>query len=372
MKMKKMISRSCWVVSSLVFVLVISGLVGSKAASAATTSDNLYYKGKVITMWVGSGAGGGTDVWCRLVARHLGRHIPGNPAVIIRNNPAGGGLIAANTVWASKPNGLNMIALGGKILTNNLTRPRGTDYKLEEGYPVYAEPNAVVFCSKPGLFKDSKDIMTVKGLIYGHSAPTSGPGSAFIFTKELFGFQTEKMVWGYEGDAASGLAFLSGELNIVGQSTAGFNAGLKSFVNKGDAKAIFQLGLLDAKGELAKEPAAPNVPTVKELYKQIFGKDPSGLAWETLVNQAGGRTVGRGVVLPPQTPKNLAELVLKGALEMTRDPKFLEEAEKLNPNAPRLAGESLTTAYRLGVTARRELIDYMQKVFLEKYKVVFE
>ncbi len=101
--------------STLVFVLVISGLVGSKAASAAATSDKLYYKGKVITMWVGSGAGGGTDVWCRLVARHLGRHIPGNPAVVIRNNPAGGGLIAANTVWASRPDGLNMIALGGKI-----------------------------------------------------------------------------------------------------------------------------------------------------------------------------------------------------------------------------------------------------------------
>lgn len=370
MKMNKTISWEILTAAFLVLFLMVSELAVCKTASAASTSDKLSYKGKVIVLWSGSTAGGGTDVWCRLVARHLGRHISGNPAIVVRTSTAAGGLVAANAVWASKPDGLNMIALGGKVLISNLTRLKGTAYKLEEGYPVYAEPNGSLVCAKPGLFEEAKDIMKAKGLIFGQSAPTSA--AAFVFSKELLGFQVEKVIWGFGGDAEAGLALLRDELNITTQSTASYIAGLKGFADKGDVKPIFQLGLLDAKGDIVKEPAAPNVPTVKELYEQIFGKAPSGLAWDTLVNQAGMRTVAKGLVLPPQTPKDLAELVTKAAVEMTKDPKFLEEADKLNPNAPRLAGENLTAGYRLGVSARPEVIQYMKKVFLEKYQVVFE
>ena len=89
MKIRKRILRVSAVTTLAVFVLLAVALSGAGTASAAPAAGKPYYQGKAIIFWVGSGAGGGTDVWCRFVARHLGRHIPGNPRIVIRNNPAG-------------------------------------------------------------------------------------------------------------------------------------------------------------------------------------------------------------------------------------------------------------------------------------------
>jgi hypothetical protein len=255
---------------------------------------------------------------------------------------------------------------------SNILRPKGTEYKLEEGYPIYAEANGCVYFVKPGMVKEPKDIVKAKGLVYGGSDPTAGPPSGFIWAKELLGFQTDKIVMGYGGDAPSRLAFISGETNFCGQSTAGYQAGMTAYVEKGEAVVVFQSGLLDAKGDVVKEPAAPNVPTIKELYEQIFGKAPAGLAWEACALLIGTRTVGKSQVLPPQTPKQYVEIVTKAVVEMIKDPKFLEESERLSPGTPRSAGQNLIEPYRVGVSGRPEVIQYMKKVYTEKYSMRFD
>lgn len=371
-------SKFCFLTSVFVVLTAVSLLLGSAPSAAAPTAEKPYYQGKVITIWLPSDAGSGDDPWARLldpwarlVGTHLRRYIPGNPSIVIRNQPAAGGLIACNSAWASKPDGLTTLILGGKTNLNNILRPKGIEYKLEEGYPILGEADGLVLYVRPGMVREPKDIMTAKGLIYGHSSPTSGPGALYVWAKELLGFSTEKVIWGYKGSGDAWLAFLDGEVNCGGCGTGCYNSITRPFAEKGEVVPILQSGLIGAKGDVVKEPPAPNVPTIKELYEQIFGKAPSGITWDVCLLQVGLRTVGKGIVMPPQTPKNCVELLSKAAMEVTKDPKFLNEAKKFGAGALRLTGKGLVTAFRLAVTARPEVIEYMKKVYVEKYNVLF-
>jgi hypothetical protein len=94
--------------------------------------------------------------------------------------------------------------------------------KLEEMYPFYGQPEGQFYVIKPGLIKEPKDILTAKGLIFGHNVPTAGTTTPFLVAHELLGFEC-KMVLGYAGSGPSRLAFLAGESNVCGGGTGGYN-----------------------------------------------------------------------------------------------------------------------------------------------------
>ncbi|MDI7260080.1 MAG: tripartite tricarboxylate transporter substrate-binding protein [Thermodesulfobacteriota bacterium] len=351
----------------VVFALILSGLLSGEAASAAP-----YYQGKIITFVVPSGAGGGTDISARMISKYLSKYIPGNPKIVIRNMPAAGGLVGANYVWHAKPNGLTCLITAGKTVMENILRSKGTEYKLEEMYAIYSSPTGRVYYCKPGLITGPNDIMTAKGLIFGHGAVTSGTTSGFLWAKELVGFEVQKMVFGYEGGGAARLAFLAGEINISGETTLGYYSSIKSHVEKGEVKPVFQGGLLDSKGNLPREKAAPDIPTPAELYQKIHGRSPSGLVWEAYKLVAGTSTYNKTVLLPPNTPKEYINIFRKAAIEMVKDPKFLEESERMNPGSPHIVGEELASGYPKGVSGPPEVIQFMRKVLIQKYGVVFD
>ena len=90
-----------------------------------------FYQGKTVKVIVGSAPGGGYDQWARLMAQHIGKHIPGNPTVVVQNMPGAGGAVAANFVYASaKPDGLTLGALQPALYFEQLVRPPGNQIRL--------------------------------------------------------------------------------------------------------------------------------------------------------------------------------------------------------------------------------------------------
>jgi tripartite-type tricarboxylate transporter receptor subunit TctC len=87
---------------------------------------------------------------------------------------------------------------------------------------------------------------------------------------------------------------------------------------------------------------------------------------------AGTRTFGKAVVLPKQTPAELVDIVKKAAIEMTKDPKFLADSEKDSPGATHFTGEGLARAYPAGVQGPPVVIQFIKKVYAEKYGVTFQ
>ena len=363
--MKKRIFMFTRLVFPLVFILaVISGaLTGVQAAP--------YFKGKAIVFVVPLAPGGGTDIWGRFTVRHLKEHIPGNPRIVIRNMPGAGSVIGANFVWASKPTGKTGLVSSGSVVQENVLRSAGTDFMLDQMNPLYASPIGTVTYVKKGFIKEPKDIMTVKGIIIGHISPVGGNGSSLVWSKELLGFKPDKMIWGYSGGSAARRAFLQGELNCTSESTIGYNSAVKPYVKKGEVVPIFQSGILDDDGNVVREKAAPDVPTVPELYEQIHGKKPSGPVFEAYKLMVGGRVYGKALVLPKNTPADIVKIYEKAVAKMVKDPKFLKEINKLNPGAPHLFGKALKRNYPAGVSGPKEVVQYMKEILSKKYKIKF-
>lgn len=341
-------------------VLLLGVLEEAKAAP--------YYQGKVIVFVVPSSAGGGTDVSARVVARHFTRFIPGNPSIVIRNIPGGGQLIGPNLVWKSKPDGLTLLAATAGNSMQNVIRPKGADFKLEEMPPIYAQPEGFIYFCKPGLIKEPKDILTAKGLVFGHNAPIAGGTSPFLFAKEILGFEC-KMVLGYQGSGPARLAFHAGESNISGDGTASYLPSIKPLVDKGEAVPLFQTGIMDAGGNIVREKAVSNIPTFPEFYNQVYGRAPSGPAFEVYKLVASMRTLNGIISLPPKTSAGVVDIWRKAAVTMVKDPKFLDDA--VNPGATYLVGEDLISAFRAAIP-RPAVVEYMKNFLTEKYGVRFD
>jgi tripartite-type tricarboxylate transporter receptor subunit TctC len=112
MMMKTM--RAKWI-QSLAFAFALS----SAALSSAAESN--YFQGKTVRVVVGSSARGGYDLWARLMAQHIGKHIPGNPSVLVQNMPGAGGVVAANYVYnVAKPDGLTLGAFNPALYFDQL------------------------------------------------------------------------------------------------------------------------------------------------------------------------------------------------------------------------------------------------------------
>src|SRR5688500_11364596 len=121
---------------------------GQGGSSGDTVSASEFYRGRTLTIVVGSGAGGGFDTTARLVSRHIGRHIPGAPTVIVQNMPGGGGLVAANHVFNAAPKDGTVIGLFHEAqIMNQLTGGEGVQFDLREFNWLgssYVDPNVCI------------------------------------------------------------------------------------------------------------------------------------------------------------------------------------------------------------------------------------
>jgi tripartite-type tricarboxylate transporter receptor subunit TctC len=331
-----------------------------------------HFKGKVITVVIPFSPGGGTDVLARMTFRHLRRHIPGNPSIVIRNMPGAQGIIGAHYVYFQKRlDGRKLLFSSGSNTNANLLRLKGVEHYLEKMHPVYSLPLGAVVVGKPGLIKERKDIVKAKGLIFGHTGPTGSTGSAFVWAKELLGFKSQE-IWGYGGGGPSRLAFIAGETNVSGGTSVGYNASFKPYVDKGEAVVLFQTGILDENGNIVREKSIKDIPTVPEIYEQVYGKKPSGPVWDAYKLIVGNGTYGKAVLLPAKTPPEIVNIYRDAFVKMVKDPKFLKASAKLNPGVPHFVGKQLAESYPAGISGPQEVIRFMRKVLSEKYNVKFD
>ena len=153
-----------------------------------------------------------------------------------------------------------------------------------------------------------------------------------------------RAVMGYPGKAETRLALLRNEVNVDSQSTPLFDSGVRPVVKDGKAVALFTQGLMDG-DRLVRDPAAPDLPTVVEAYREIHGVEPSGPAWEAY--KAVVRAVGNGgkiLMTHSDAPPAAREALQRGAETMATDREFLQKAETV------LEGYGLNTGKSLEAT----------------------
>ena len=298
-------------------VLLLSFLVFNNDPSFAQGN---FYQGKTIRMIVGFSAGGGYDAYTRTIGRHMGKHIPGNPAILVENMPGAGSMISANYIYkAARPDGLTIgHFIGGLFLQQLLGKP-GIEFDAGKfqyvGVP--AQDNFVLGVSKSSGITDLDSWLASKQVVkFGGVATGSGTDDFPNLLRATIGLPAQ-MVSGYKGTADVRLAFNSGEVAGLSNSWESTKSTWRKELESGDLKLILA-ATLKAHPELPKLPLAINYAKSEEAKLLI-----------STVARVHGPTV-RPYVLPPATPKDRVEMLRKAFMDTMKDPEFLAEAKKAN------------------------------------------
>lgn len=332
-----------------------------------------YFAGKSIELIVPSAVGGATDILNRFLAPFLEKHIAGNPAVRIRNMPGGGSILGMNWFAANaKPDGLILLA---NTVSSNVA------YMLENPAVRYDfrrmrliavnGSGAVFYASSTSGVQRPADLSKARGLTFGSNSPPGATVPALL-AFELLGF-TPKVVFGFESRGPIRLAFERGELNLDFQATFVYNSQVLPRIRDRRVVPLMTLGFFNDQGQVVRDPAVPDLPTVYDVYQQIYGRRPDGLlrwkAFRGLV--AASWTYGRGIWAPEGTPPEVLRALYDAIDRMNRDPVFIEQAKPLMEGYPLLRGDRVERDVHRSLRLTLDVAKYVRELLEQKYGQTF-
>jgi tripartite-type tricarboxylate transporter receptor subunit TctC len=304
-------------------VRVLALLLALVLVSGTAAAADDFYKGKTIRIVVGFSAGGGFDTYARALARHMTKHIPGQPAVVVENMTGAGSLIAANHVFkVAKPDGLTIGHFIGGLFLGQVLGQKGIEFDARKFEFIGAPISDHVVCAltKASGITSLEGWMAAKAPVkMGGIAPgTSTPDNATRILKAALGLPIQ-IVSGYKGTADVRLAAESGEIAGGCWGWDSVSVTWRKALDSGDAKIILQ----------ASRRAHPDLPQVPQAIK--FAKSDEGRRMiEVAIH--GDSDIVRTYTLPPGTPKDRVQL-LRAAFDATlKDPEFLADAKKSKLN----------------------------------------
>ena len=322
----------------LFLMALIAAFVFLTAAHESAAQD--FFKGEIIRIIAGYPPGGGVDTEARLVSRYIGKHIPGNPNVIVDNMPGAGGRIALSHVGSvAKKDGLTWIVLPS---TPNIFQILDKNRKFDLTKMIYlrgsSEPGITVVRDITGV-KSPADLAKVDPsnlVIPGRSAP-DGSQMALRSALKLLGVEKGyKTSLGYAGTAKITAALLQGEATFYEWALLNVLKGGILFdpIQEGKVIALWQSGVLNAQGKTVRDKRI-DLPTFEEVYTKIAGKAPSGIAWEAYkACSPATRTLNRSVVATPGVPAGRVKVLREAFESMEKDPKYKAEIERVTGFEP--------------------------------------
>lgn len=301
--------------ADILALTVMGSLVAAAPEPAAAQAD--FYKGKSIDLIISTGVGGGLDSNARLLARHLARHIPGEPTIVPKNMPGAGHIRAANFVFSQAPKDGTVIGTFIPIFVVSQLLGRSKSIQFDPAkfnwLASTASSNSTVYTWHTSGVKTFEDAKKKEVQMGG-----TGVGSYTVIyplvMNSLLGTKF-KVVTGYQSTAEIGLAMERGE--IQGRAGNNFNS-LKSenaeWLKDGKIDIIVQIGL-------ERDPEFPNVPLMTDFAKTDDDRAVLKFFSTDVV-------IGRPFVTAPGVPAERVALLRRAFDEMLKDPAYLADARK--------------------------------------------
>jgi tripartite-type tricarboxylate transporter receptor subunit TctC len=305
--------------SRKLFGLLAFTLLLPSVAAAASADD--FYKGKAIRIVVGFSAGGGFDAYARAIARHMSRHIPGQPPIIVENMTGAGSLISANHMFkVAKPDGLTIgHFIGGLFLGQVLGQP-GVEFDGRKFEFIGAPITDHVVCAltkASGITSVEKWMASKTPVKMGGIAPgTSTPDNATRILKAALGLPIQ-LVTGYKGTAEVRLAAESGEVAGGCWGWDSVKTTWRKAIESGDAAVVLQ-------ANRRNHPELPQIPQAIKLAKSEEARRIID------VGIHADSDIVRTYTLPPGTPKDRVQILRKAFDDTLKDAEFLADAKKSN------------------------------------------
>jgi tripartite-type tricarboxylate transporter receptor subunit TctC len=317
-------------------------LVGIMPAQAQSGAD--FYKGKTVSYIVATAAGGGYDLYGRLVAEYMQKYLPGS-TFVVRNMPGAGHLVGTNTIYASRPDGLTIGTFNTGLIYNQLVGLPGIKFDLTKMSWIgkaTSEPRALVVAAQSPI-KTFDDLQASKNPV---NFATSGVGSANYVETVMLSNALKlpaKILTGYNGNEDQ-LAMRRGEV----VATLGSRSSFEQFVSNGYGRFIAQIGGKDT-----------DVPQLRDLVK-----NPAALSLIALVQSQGD--IARLTAGPPGIPPDVLD-ALRGAYRKALEDKELQEkAAKLERPVEPAYGDEVLNAVVTALKQSPETVALLSQALKKK------
>jgi tripartite-type tricarboxylate transporter receptor subunit TctC len=309
-------------------LLAVSFCTGIAMPASAQDDIAAFYKGKQLRMIVGSAAGGGYDLFARIVARHIVHHIPGNPNIIVQNQPAAGGVVMTNQLYGQGPKDGTVIGVPINGLPTAPLLQSGTQFDPtrliwlgstnREAYVAFLWHTAPV---------SSIAELTSKEVVVGATTPGTTMVDFPLLVNAVLGLKF-KVVRGYAGTPQINLAIERGEVQgMGGLGWASVKAQTPHWIAEKKIRVLAQYGL-------ARYPELADVPTMLELAKSDADRQAMTMLF--------ARTeYGRPYFLPPDVPAERVTALRRAFDATMRDAAFIADAAKLQFDVDPLTGEQV-------------------------------
>jgi tripartite-type tricarboxylate transporter receptor subunit TctC len=290
-----------------------------------------FYAGKTIRIIVGFPAGGGFDTYSRVIGRHIGKYIPGNPAVVVDNVAGAGSLVAANMTYkAAKPDGLTIGNFIGNLVSQQLFGSPGVEFdgRKFEWLGVPTRDHVVCALTKASGITSMDAWMAAKAPVkLGGSAPGTTNDDSAKLLKTALGLPIQ-LVSGYKGTAPIKLAAESGEIDGSCWAWESIKVMWRQGLDAGQVGIVLQ-AVPKAVPDLAKVPVAIELAKSDEARKLID------------IGIHSTAAITRPYALPPNTPKDRVQLLRRAFHETLKDKDFLAEAAKSKLDVDPVSGEEV-------------------------------
>jgi tripartite-type tricarboxylate transporter receptor subunit TctC len=340
------------------------------ALATSAQAQDPYYKGKRLSVLVNYAAGGPTDIEGRLFAKHLGKHIPGNPNVIVQNMDGAGGMIGANFLGEVAPKDGTVVGYFTGATWRYINTPQNfrVDFKTYEF--VGFQPGTSVYFVRtdvePGL-KQASDLVKATNLIAGGLGPENAKDLLIRLTLDMLGMKYG-YVSPYRGSAAARMALQQREINFYSESPPSYRSLIEpNLVKTGEVLPVwYDPGYDGSKFSRPKQVEGLAIQPFHEFFRSVRGKLPSGQLWDIyrsilLVNGA----MQRLSLLPPGVPQIAVDALRQAVGKLNDDKDYIAEAVKTLGYIPEWeTGSDINQRVRSALSAnpntRAFIVDYVK------------
>jgi tripartite-type tricarboxylate transporter receptor subunit TctC len=343
---RRVMRTRCRFVLACLVAALVAYCTGARSAAAQPAGA---FAGKTVTMYIGFGPGGGYDMWARVVAAHLGKHLPGNPTVTPENLQGGGSYRAAGFIYNVAPKDGTAIALIARdAALGPLTGQPGAQFDATKlsylGTPAI-ETN-VCIASNTASVKTAQDLLT-KELFVGDNGPGTGTHSYPLALNNILGMKF-KLVGGYPSSATVFLAMERGELQGFCESLDSINVRQPDWISGGKVSVLFQ-------GGAKPNPTLKDVPFIVDLAQRAEDKQ----AIEFLY---AGQGIGRPFIAPPGLAPDRLKMLRDAFNATMKDPEFIAEANLRKLTLDPESGEQLEALIKKTYATPRPIIDRIARL----------
>ena len=329
-----------------------------------------FYRGKTLNIVINFAAGGPTDIESRIFAKHLSRHIAGQPTITVQNMGGGGGLIAVNYIGeVAKPDGFTAAYFTGALFQQQI-KDQALRVDLGKfGFITGVHGVTVSYIRSevpPGIKKPSDFVKAQKFRAAGLGV-SSSKDVRFRLSFDLLGLKYD-YVTGYNNSSDARLAVQRNEAQYHDETLPSYRTQVEpQMVKTGMVTPLYYTDLVAPSGEILVSRDVPELQPFTHYYREVFGKMPSGIKYEALkAANMSSTNMTRMVLMPPKAPPETIATLRKAFDSLSRDQDFLQDAIATMRFQPRFeVGEAGERLFQRASQTSPEVVNFLRKYIEE-------